>query len=841
MKKTFLLIALFVSILSAKAQDRDAYFLKVREQAVIDTVLILNGDSVQFGRNVTPADGQIIKRIDGWWTNVESNLCLDSLTYDVDEYLRAYCGANVIDSVYLPQISFIVHHDTTLVGSGTEPDPLKVDTSIIGTKWYINQQIITSNGYNDEMAQDAVGGIIDDGTYGDVIFEYFDASNLITGIVKDSSHLHPISQITNLQDSLDSKQDIINGAASTVASDNLNSGRALISSDEGKIAVSPIISTFELGNLDNSRSNLQTQIDAIEAGNGIDTIYTEIDSVFNTEYLKYDYGLNTYTVTQLFKYDGLKEGGNVTWIDSLNFAVSPAAYYINGEFYTTSSEFVTLADADPTYSRIDIIVVDTLGQVSVVAGVPAANPQKPTADPQYQIELTQVWIPAGSIIPGGSGGGTIEDEIIYDENIEWTGSSTGVINDFDNTSNAYNGVKSDSVSAISNGDVITFSTATAIDKTNYTNFSFFIYLNESMSNRHSLRIQCFNSGSIASPRVTLPVDKSATGQWQIVSLTIDQLGIFGTDVDSIVFSWGKTGADTEHAGFYIDLIKLQGGIEQPIPTGEPTGNEAAFDGWDKDVSDDFDGNYNSLINKPTITDDQILSLDSSYNAGTKTFHLQIENGNTVSWTDSTGTAGGDNWGVQTVVSDNTLTGDGTSGNPLKADTTIIATKADLPTAGTDDQTIDVFQLAGNILQLSVENDGEATKTVDLSSLSGGSSADTLFTTIALSDETTDLTIGTAIRTFRMPVACTITKLRASLTTATGGTNLVLDINEGGTSILSTKLSIDIGETTSKTAGAPYVISDSSIADDAQMTIDIDQVGSTTAGTGSKVIIYYLKN
>ncbi len=31
-----------------------------------------------------------------------------------------------------------------------------------------------------------------------------------------------------------------------------------------------------------------------------------------------------------------------------------------------------------------------------------------------------------------------------------------------------------------------------------------------------------------------------------------------------------------------------------------TGNETAFDGWDKDAADDFDGDYNSLTNTPTI-------------------------------------------------------------------------------------------------------------------------------------------------------------------------------------------------------------------------------------------------
>ena len=39
--------------------------------------------------------------------------------------------------------------------------------------------------------------------------------------------------------------------------------------------------------------------------------------------------------------------------------------------------------------------------------------------------------------------------------------------------------------------------------------------------------------------------------------------------------------------------------------------------------------------------------------------------------------------------------------------------------GADDQTIDLFNLSGNVLSLSLENDGQAPLTVDLSSLSGG--------------------------------------------------------------------------------------------------------------------------
>lgn len=108
--------------------------------------------------------------------------------------------------------------------------------------------------------------------------------------------------------------------------------------------------------------------------------------------------------------------------------------------------------------------------------------------------------------------------------------------------------------------------------------------------------------------------------------------------------------------------------------------------------------------------------------------------------------------------------------------------------------------------------------------------------IAVSDETTALTAGTSKVTFRMPFAFALSAVRASVTTAPTGSVLTVDINEGGTSILSTKLTIDAGEKSSVTAAVPPVISDVALADDAEITIDIDAVGSTVAGAGLKVYL-----
>lgn len=108
--------------------------------------------------------------------------------------------------------------------------------------------------------------------------------------------------------------------------------------------------------------------------------------------------------------------------------------------------------------------------------------------------------------------------------------------------------------------------------------------------------------------------------------------------------------------------------------------------------------------------------------------------------------------------------------------------------------------------------------------------------VACSDETTNVTAGTAKVTFRMPFAFTLSAVRASLTVAqAAGSIFTVDINENGTSVLSTKLTIDNTEKTSVTAAAPAVISDTSLASDSEITIDVDQVGTALA-KGLKVAL-----
>lgn len=102
----------------------------------------------------------------------------------------------------------------------------------------------------------------------------------------------------------------------------------------------------------------------------------------------------------------------------------------------------------------------------------------------------------------------------------------------------------------------------------------------------------------------------------------------------------------------------------------------------------------------------------------------------------------------------------------------------------------------------------------------------------------DIAVATSVNSFFTTRAVTVTNVYASLSTAPTGSVATFDINESGTSILSTKITIDATENTSNTAATAPVISDSAIAAFNELTFDIDGVGSTVAGATGTIYIHY---
>jgi len=95
--------------------------------------------------------------------------------------------------------------------------------------------------------------------------------------------------------------------------------------------------------------------------------------------------------------------------------------------------------------------------------------------------------------------------------------------------------------------------------------------------------------------------------------------------------------------------------------------------------------------------------------------------------------------------------------------------------------------------------------------------------------------------FRMPYGALLTEVRAGLNSGSNATSAIsIDINESGTSILSTPLTIDAGESSSTTAATAAVISDPDIADDALITVDIDSADTGDSGPLT-VTLYFTRD
>jgi hypothetical protein len=101
--------------------------------------------------------------------------------------------------------------------------------------------------------------------------------------------------------------------------------------------------------------------------------------------------------------------------------------------------------------------------------------------------------------------------------------------------------------------------------------------------------------------------------------------------------------------------------------------------------------------------------------------------------------------------------------------------------------------------------------------------------VAVGDETTTITTGSAKVTFRMPHAMTLSRVKGSLTSVSTATGLTVDITHAGTSIFSTKMTFDTSESTTESAAVPSVLAATALSDDAIMTINVDGAGAAAKG------------
>lgn len=672
----------------------------------------------------------------------------------------------------------------------------------------------------------------------------------ITGLVTDLSTLTTglateVTNRTNADSALDSRIDALELSPPTHT--HPESDITGLVSDLATLTTG--LST-EVTNRTNADSALDTRIDALELAPPAHT-HPESDIVdlvadLNDIDSRLD-DLEAIAPAPEAQGTWLVSGGSVVFLQNYDFRISAAVYYINGVRYTSPQTDLSLDAADGTFDRFDAIVVTTSGTVIKVTGTAAANPALPDIDPETEMALTYVLVQAASSNPG------ITITNIYLENTEWTSSVSANFNAA-SLVNPFAGTKDIEATTAAAGNFVRLTNGAAITLSDKKQVIFNIRSKATWANPKTLQITWYNAGvkkgqSVAFGNGKYGFDSSVTSGYQQIAIPISAFGVSALDtIDRLEFLVAGGGGTI---GFYLDNITLESGssnTSQPsigaatattlglIRTDLTDANPVTYLKRSVDallalkaalVHTHAESDITGLVADLLAFDSRLDALETS-GAPPLTHHTTHENG------------GGDEINVA-----------GLSGALADTQPTSIAQMSDvsafIKTMLDDADAAAARATLGLGTAAVVALDTDTTLAANSDTRTPSQKAIKTYVDnavakqpevlqIACSDESTAITTGTAKVTFRMPFAMTLSAARASVTTAPTGSTIIIDIKESGTTIFSTKLSIDASEKTSTTAASAAVISDTSLADDAEMTINFDQVGSTIAGTGVKVTL-----
>jgi hypothetical protein len=109
--------------------------------------------------------------------------------------------------------------------------------------------------------------------------------------------------------------------------------------------------------------------------------------------------------------------------------------------------------------------------------------------------------------------------------------------------------------------------------------------------------------------------------------------------------------------------------------------------------------------------------------------------------------------------------------------------------------------------------------------------------IDFGSETTAIATGDGQKEFQMPYNFTITEIYATVKTASSSGIPSIQIQQNNLDVLSTALTLDVGEKTSRTATTSVVISDTTWDINGIIEFDIDAIGTDTKGLVIYIIGY----
>ena len=265
-------------------------------------------------------------------------------------------------------------------------------------------------------------------------------------------------------------------------------------------------------------------------------------------------------------------GGQATYSGTgFVYDVPATVYCIGGLQYSIASTQVTLDAADSVADRIDIIAVNSSSQAVGVTGATSTdstNPIAPALNPDTQLELTFVYIKAGATMPGEGGSGP-QQEFIYRNNVEWTGTQSfpsGGVVDFSSTVDPQAGANNIEVTTpLTRNGYFQFSTSTAVwDPTGYTYLSFYIKNKTAWTStsdrlnltwRNNLNNQL--GGIVSIQHNTYGFDKNNITSYQKITIPLSTFGTLGTSIKYLRFTT-SSGSASNTFNFRVDGIIAEG-------------------------------------------------------------------------------------------------------------------------------------------------------------------------------------------------------------------------------------------------------------------------------------------
>ena len=249
-------------------------------------------------------------------------------------------------------------------------------------------------------------------------------------------------------------------------------------------------------------------------------------------------------------------GGSVWSGTGLTYDVTAINYYFNGN-KTADATQITLSASDPTNDRVDAIVVDESGVISIIEGV-AASPALVPPIPLDQLLIQYVVVKATTTEP------VIVEEAVYLDNDEWTTSTfnlpgTAIIGstDFEATGVPKQGTKFISNVGRNQNTVLRFAHAGALNINDFTTASFWVRLPQTLPNGCNIVAGLSMDGLQYSGIVPLSLfglKNNITNAWQLVviPMSILTLTVFNQLVIGVI-------GNTSGINYDIDAIKLSNG------------------------------------------------------------------------------------------------------------------------------------------------------------------------------------------------------------------------------------------------------------------------------------------